>query len=244
MGWFRRKENPASINSFETRVFSQNGEDGILEMLFSRLPRSNEYFVEFGSSDGTECNCAYLAKSKGWSGLFIEKDEELFDRLTFQFNRLETISTVNASVNRSNIESILASNQVPTALDLLSIDIDGNDYWVWKAITHYRPRVVVIEYNAAYPPPQRWVMCYDENHQWDGTDYYGASLSSLALLARTKGYVLLGTDSMGVNAFFIEERGRKYVDLPVLSPAAAFHPLRHGVTGAGHPHRDGPAEHI
>jgi hypothetical protein len=86
---------------------------------------------------------------------------------------------------------------------LLSIDIDGNDYWVWAAVRRWRPRVVVIEYNAFHLPPKRWVMQEDDAYRWAGTTHFGASLASLTALAHDKGYELVATDSRGVNAFFV-----------------------------------------
>ena len=95
---------------------------------------------------------------------------------------------------------------MPAEFDLLSIDIDGNDYWVWQAVTHYKPRVVVIEYNALYGPSAPWIMEYNAAHCWDGTScYHGASLKSLETLGAGKGYRLVGCDITGMNAFFVRE---------------------------------------
>jgi hypothetical protein len=89
-------------------------------------------------------------------------------------------------------------------IDLLSIDIDGNDYWIWKTIKCIDPRVVVIEYNAKFPPTHEWIMKYDAKHIWCGDDEHGASLKSLELLGKNMGYQLVGTNMKGVNAFFVK----------------------------------------
>lgn len=108
-----------------------------------------------------------------------------------------------AYVYPENIESLFGDLGVPETPDLLSIDIDGNDYWVWQAITRFRPRMVVAEYNANYPPDVSWIMKYNAKHAWNGGTHYGASLLALEKLGASKGYALVGCDFTGVNAFFV-----------------------------------------
>jgi hypothetical protein len=134
----------------------------------------------------------------------------------------------------------LSEYHIPQEFDLLSIDIDGNDYWVWAAIQNWHPRIVVIEYNTSFPPSRLWVMVENHEHTWDGTNYYGASLASLARLGRMKGYSLVATDSRGVNAFFV--KADLIIEDRFLDPAVHFHYSTpgYGVRGCGHPNRDGP----
>jgi hypothetical protein len=134
----------------------------------------------------------------------------------------------------------LSGNHIPQEFDLLSIDIDGNDYWVWAAIRNWHPRIVVIEYNTSFPPSRLWVMVENHEHTWNGTTYYGASLASLARLGRKKGYSLVATDSRGVNAFFV--KADLMIEGRFLDPAVHFHysPPGYGVRGCGHPKGDGP----
>src|SRR5439155_12828509 len=134
---------------------------------------------------------------------FLEASPELFAGLEANYRPFGAVRCQQAAVTSRNIEDLLAAHQVPTDFDVLSIDIDGNDYWVWKAITRWQPRVVIIEYNAAHPPPVKWVMRENLDHRWSGTNYFGASLTSLSLLGRQKGYSLVATDSRGINAFFV-----------------------------------------
>jgi hypothetical protein len=182
------------VTRYERRIGSQNGEDGILEAVFAAIGTTNRYFVEFGSGNLSECNTVYLARWKGWRGLWM--DAAYLDRRGRVKREWVTVE---------NIEALFERYGVPRRFDLLSIDVDGNDYWIWKAITSYEPRVVVIEYNASLPPSESRVIPYEPAFQWDGTDYYGASLLALARLGRAKGYVLVGCDSSGTNAFFVHQ---------------------------------------
>jgi len=227
----------------ERRVFSQNGEDGVIEELFARLGTSNCFFVEVAAGDGRECNTLYLA-SRGWRGLMIEGNSSLYARLQSSM-KFPGVVTLQKWVTRENVLGILCEANVQQEFDLLSIDIDGNDYWIWQEVgLSYKPRVVVIEYNAYYAPPRRWVMKYKPQHVWDGTTHYGASLSSLADLGNKMGYALIGTESMGVNAFFIRRELVRISGLKQLSAGEAFHPARYTDPANpgkyGHPFRDGP----
>jgi hypothetical protein len=235
-----RRWQARDLRAFEHRVYSQNGEDGILKEIFRRIGTSNKFFVEFGVETGKECNCARLVREDDWSGLFLEASDELFPHLEKNFRAYANVRCHKTAVTSANIEELLAANKVPTNLDLLSIDIDGNDYWVWKAITRWQARVVAIEYNAAYPPPIKWVMKEDPNYRWNGTNYHGASLTSLSLLGRQKGYTLVGTDSRGVNAFFVRN---ELVDPEQFVDTALFYhysPFNHPLCPNGHPPFKGP----
>ena len=235
-----RWRQAGDLRGFERRVFSQNGEDGILEEIFRRVGTETRYFVEFGVESGRECNCARLALEEHWAGLFIEGEPAYYEELADRYKGYPEVRCVRAWVSSATIEALLAENAVPKALDVLSIDIDGNDYWVWAAIQRWRPRVVVIEYNASYPPPQKWVMVENQSHRWDGTNYFGASLTSLACLGRQKGYALVATDSAGVNAFFVRED--LVTDERFLQLGIQYHysPPRYGTDRGGHPAGYGP----
>jgi len=235
----------ADINEFERRAASQNGEDGIIAEIFRRVGTTNRYFVEFGVGDGHECNTASLASS-GWSGLMLEGDPADAARLAERYASYGSIQTARAFITAENIASVFESHGVPKEFDLLSIDIDGNDYWVWRALEGYAPRVVVIEYNAAYHPPRRWVMRYNPDHRWDKTTYYGASIASLEALGRKLGYALLGSDVTGVNAFFVRRDLRRASGFRALDPARAYHaPAYYGIHHQiGHVPGDGPSEEI
>ena len=190
---------------FEYQVFSQNGEDGIIDEIFKRIGTTNRTFVEFGVGDGLETNTTNLLV-KGWRGGWIEADPDASQAIRRNFEHsLESrrLALQSAFITAENIERLIDTLSVPEDLDLLSIDIDGNDYWIWKAIVRYRPRVLMIEYNATFRPDTEWIKKYDPRSSWDRTTYFGASLKSLEILGRRKGYVLVGCGFIGVNAFFV-----------------------------------------
>jgi glycosyltransferase involved in cell wall biosynthesis len=224
------------INAYERKIHSQNGEDGIILELFARLRVKDPFFVEFGAEAGVECNTAHLARAYGWKGVMIEGGGASFEHLQKNYADFPNVKPVHAMITRENIRSIFASAGVPKDLDLLSIDVDGNDYHLWEALAEYHARVVIIEINPAYPPPQRWVMAYNAQHSWQHDDYYGASLSSLTALGKKLGYALLGIDNNSVNAFFIRHDLLDVVGFPERAPEDIYHtPLYR------QPHRDGPA---
>ncbi len=235
----------------EFKVFSQHGEDGILLYIFSRIGTTNRRFVEFGVEDGRQCNTANLSLNHGWNGLLLDGSEENVARgRRYYDERIEPdpslVNIVQCFVTAENIEQVLSENGIKGEIDLLSIDIDGNDYWVWKAITEVKPRVVVMEYNASFGPERSMTVKYDpafDRHQKHPSGmYHGASLAALAKLGHAKGYDLVGCDSKGVNAFFVRHdvaEGR--IDpipvqeayyliacrLKLCSPAEQFQRIRH-----------------
>lgn len=187
------KPDMNSINYFERRIYSENGEDGILEYIFSIIGTTNKFFVEFGADNGKVCNTRYFREKKGWNGLLMDPRDDNPSFIKKEF------------VTAENVNDLFEKYGVPQNFDLLSIDVNGNDYHIWKAIQNYTPRVVVIEYNSQIPPNESRVIEYDSNFVWDGTDYFGASLLALVKLGKSKGYTLVGCDNNGVNAFFIKD---------------------------------------
>ena len=208
----------------ERREYSQNGEDGIIEAIVAAIGTTNRSYVEFGVEDGIESNTRSLMKHKGWTGLLMDGSHEN-----------PAINLHREFITAENIEALFAKHDIPREFDLLSIDIDGNDYWVWKAIERYRPRVVIVEYNACIPYAPAVTVPYDPEFSWDKTEYYGASLSALVALGRTKGYTLVCTDHCGVNAFFVRDDLIAGHFAPG-SPASLYHPAAFkGKTGRSHP---------
>lgn len=198
---------------------------------------SNRFFIEFGVQDGLECNSHFLLL-QGWSGVFIEGSKHYCEAIRENFklplaqNRL---TLLNEFITAENINDLLAQTKAVEIkeIDLLSIDIDGNDYYVFKAINNINPRVVVIEFNAKFPPPMEWIMPYNPTHIWDGTDNHGASLQSLVNLGKTKGYNLVATNLNGVNAFFVREDlcGDKFSQDSV---AKLYNPMKPMTFTSGH----------
>lgn len=218
---------PVPLNRVEARVYSQNGEDGILAWLLAEVGAPNRTFVEFGIGDGSECNTANLSRTFGWSGLLMEADAESVERAREFYRRFPGVGIVHAEVTPENIDALLHQHG-PVGVDVLSVDIDGNDYWVWRAITAIDPRVVVIEYNATFGPERSVTIPSNDGFDRYGEHmsgfYHGASLSALAKLGLEKGYALVGCDSRGANAFFVRREllGGRLVEVDA---RAAWFPL-------------------
>jgi hypothetical protein len=221
-------QSPDKLNRYEFSVFSQNGEDGIIEEIFRRVGTTDKFFVEFGSSDGVETNSTYLLY-KGWSGVFIDGSQANVDTIkkscagVISQGRLTTLCSF---ITAENIESLFESAGVPKEFDFLSIDVDRNDYYVWDAIKAYRPRVVCIEYNAIFRPGCEFVVPYEASSMWDGSSHHGASIDSLHKLGLQKGYKLVACCFAGVNAFFVREDLVEAKFAPPFTPENHYEPPR------------------
>ena len=220
----------SSLTAYELRVFSQNGEDGVIAELIARCGAPGRFFVEFGAGNGHENNCAALADLLGWSGVFIEADEDLHAALAAKYGATDAVRTVQSAVTAANVESLFEGAGVPEEPDILSVDVDGADLWIWRALESHRPRVVVIEYNAALDAGRALVQPADHDEPWDGSTYYGASIRALSALAQEKGYRLVHTELTGTNAFFV--RDDLATDLPAVAPVRG---PNYFLAGGGHP---------
>ncbi len=243
---------PIDFDILEKSIYAQGAEEAMLGHIFGRIGTESRYCVEFGASDGLRnSNTARFLLEDDWTGAFIEGSSYRFGRLQENWADSDKAMLLQAKVTPQNIEALFDTLKVPHAIDLLSIDIDGNDYWLWRAIERVRPRVVVIEYNPYYEPPKRWVMKYNADHEWDGSSYYGASLESLYWLGKDKGYELLCCDKQGNNAFFVEQArfGEFAIEdnrAEVLFRPAMYKPrfLGKNTFVTGHPYRYGPGDEI
>jgi hypothetical protein len=243
-----RARQALRLTRYGAKTFSQNDEDGILGEIFRRIGMRDRVCVEFGVESGQQCNTALLIAA-GWRGLWMDSVSENIKAA--RANHAQAIAEgrlkiVQASVTAENINSLIEEGlgDYRHAVDLLSIDIDGNDYWVWKAISVIRPRVVAIEYNASFPPPLDFLAPYRPDESWDLTSYYGASLTVLERLGRTKGYSLVGCCLAGVNAFFVrDDELNSREDKPQFhSPFTAaehFEPVRYALCDLPAGHRPG-----
>lgn len=211
---YKRLQEDIYLESHGYKVYSQNDEDGIIAEIFNRIGTTNKKFIEFGVQDGLESNTHYLLLN-GWAGLWIEGDANSYNEILIKFIepiKCNHLHVLNSFITRDNVNDLFQDKGYSGEIDLLSIDIDGNDYYVFDAINIINPRVIVIEYNGKFPPPCEWVMKYDENYIWDGSDKHGASLKALEILGIKKGYQLVGTNIRGVNAFFVRKdiAGKKF----------------------------------
>jgi hypothetical protein len=236
-----RLDDPIFLERFGFKVFSQNDEDGIIEEIFNRIKTTNRTFVEFGVQNGLESNCHYLLH-KGWNGLWIEGDGRAVKEIKRLFQKPvndKRLTVLKAFINRDNINILIEKEGgISGEIDLLSIDIDGNDYWVWEAINIVNPRVVAIEYNAKFPPNFEWVMEYEPMHIWRGDDKHSASLKSLELLGTRLGYRLVGTNISGMNAFFVRKDAAKDLFADDATAINLYNPTRWTMKYiSGHPSR-------
>ena len=213
---------PQRLMSQRYRLTSQNEEDGITLALFDQAGVTNRRFVEIGSglSGG---NSACLVQELGWTGLMVDGDEGHMTQVRRRFNG---VTAVAAWITRENINQLVTDAGFAGEMDFLSIDLDGNDYWVWEALTACSPRVVVIEYNSAFGPDRAVTIPYDA--EFDRHDYrfcyYGASLAALTKLSKRKGYRLVTTEPYGVNAYFLRDDVEP--SIPACTPEVAFRLLR------------------
>lgn len=203
------KDSVRDISDAEFSVFSQWGEDGIIHYLLRHVSVPNTAFVEFGVENYQEANTRWLVEGHNWSGLVIDGSQQHIDSIrtdpVYWKYRLEAVC---AFVDAENINGLIGRNGVSGDIGLLSVDIDGMDYWVWKAIDVVKPAIVVVEYNSLFGPARSVTVPYDPNfvrqkahYSWS---YYGASLAALVGLGKTKGYAFVGSNSAGNNAFFVK----------------------------------------
>ncbi len=213
------------LQDYEFKAFSQWGEDGIIQFLIRRVKIDRKIFVEFGVENYLESNTRFLLQNDRWSGLVIDGSPDNIryikqDPIYWGYN----LKADCAFVNRDNINELLISNGISGDIGLLSIDIDGVDYWVWEVINCITPRIVICEYNSFFGCDRKVTIPYDKEFSRRtahfSNTYWGASIAALAHLASLKGYALVGSNSAGNNVFFV--RNDVVGDLRVYSPVEAY----------------------
>jgi len=206
----RNKGDIDNLSEVEFKVFSQFEEDGIIQYLISRISIKNEIFIEFGVQNYKESNTRFLLINNNWKGLVIDhncKNVEYIksDEIYWKCN----ITAVCKLITRENVNDIFSSNGFEGDIGLLSIDIDGNDYWVWEAIEVINPRIVICEYNSVFGCEHAITIPCNPNFNRTKAHYsslyFGASLPALCYLAEKKGYNFVGSNSTGNNAFFVRK---------------------------------------
>lgn len=198
------------LSKAEFRVFSQFGEDGIIEWLVSKIQPSISKFVEFGVESFEEANCRFLMQNRNWQGFVMDADAENIDSLrTKEYHWQSFLKTQSTFVDRDNINKLILDSGFSGPVGVLSIDLDGNDYWIWDALTVSYPDIFVCEYNGLLGDLHPICVPYFpdfERYRWHSSGrYYGASLPALVKLSKRKGYTFVGTTSHGLNAFFVKD---------------------------------------
>lgn len=216
------------LEDAEFKVFLQSGEDGIIDFLLSKINVENKYFVEFGVENYYESNTRFLMMNRNWRGLVIDGSKRNIESIRRSYYYWKhDLNAVSAFITCDNINSLLREN-TPEDIEhvgLLSIDIDGNDYWVFKEIDVISADILILEYNSLFGLDKKLTIPYNstferyEQHFTGG--YFGASLPALIELADHKGYTFVGTNSFGSNAFFINKR-HSVANLQVSQNISAF----------------------
>jgi len=197
-----------NIQDYEFKVFSQWGEDGILQYLTRVIDIPNKTFIEFGVENFQEANCRFLMMKDNWSGFIVDGSDEFIENIrSSNYYWKYDLTAVRCFITRENIDDLLSLSGFDRDLGILSIDIDGNDYYVLEAIKNFNPRILVCEYNAVFGADRPISVVYKPDffrgNAHHSNLFFGASLSALKYLAAKKNYTLVGTCSAGVNAFFV-----------------------------------------
>jgi hypothetical protein len=213
----RMANSQLRIHDTGFKVYSQTDEDGILLYLLSVIGFRTRLCVEICAGDGRECNTANLIINHGFHGLLIDGNQELVDRgrlfySTHPATYVFPPTFIQAWITRCNVNQIIESNGFSGSVDVLSLDLDGVDYWIWEAIDVIRPRIVVLEYQDILGPDLSLTVPYSDDFSGYAAsatagmpDFAGASLRAFVKLAQRKGYRLVATNKLGYNAFFVHQ---------------------------------------
>lgn len=202
--------NIDSIHEVEFSIFSQFGDDGIIQWLIHKLDIPNKTFIEFGVENYSESNTRFLLMNNNWTGLVMDGSTENVEEIKKSYYYWKySVEAKAVFVTKDNINQIIKNEDFHEDLGLLHIDIDGNDYYVWDAITAVNPVIVIMEYNSIFGYERPICIPYHAdfyrlNYHYSGL-YWGASLLSLCDLAEKKGYAFIGCNSNGNNAYFVRK---------------------------------------
>lgn len=223
-----RNINSTNIQDYEFKVFSQWGEDGIIQHLVNTINIKYKTFIEFGTEDFSESNCRFLMMKDNWSGFVIDGSVQNIEKIqqSYYFWKYD-LQAIDAFIDRENINQLLSKSGFDQDLGILSIDIDGNDYHILEAITLYKPRILICEYNAVFgvaPITVPYDPQFQRTKKHFSNLYFGASLCAITNLAESKGYSLVGTNSTHGNAFYVRndlmnERLQKFGAQEIFEPS-------------------------
>ena len=235
---FRRAFPPKTLHEAEFKVFSQSGEDGVIQWIISAIERIIPVFIEFGVEDYRESNTRFLLMNNNWKGLVIDADKNNIEAIKkSEYYWKYDLTAECAFVDKDNINDLFEKNGFAGDIGILSIDVDGNDYWIWQAIKTVSPQVVICEYNSLWGNEKSLAVAYDPSFNRAKAHYsnlyWGASIKALSNLAASKGYSLLGSNSFGHNLFFVKNAYASSFEIPSLESAYVENKFREsrGING-------------
>ena len=231
--------DPRRLPPHGFKIYSQHEEDGIIQEIFARIGCISKTFVEFGVGNGLENNTLKLLL-EDWSGLWMEGSSDHITHINAKFQnviRQRRLQVQPAFIDRDNVNE-LVGRYYTGEIDLISIDVDGNDLYLLEALNVVSPRLIIIEYNGKFPPPLSIAQTYNPRHSWSGTDYGGSSLAAIVKVAEHKNYSLVGCNITGTNAFFVRNDLLEDKFCPPYTAENHFQPARYFLWPAfvaGHP---------
>ena len=198
------------LSEVEFQVYSQWGEDGIIDWLVNKFPEIPKSFLEIGTENYKESNTRFLLVNKNWDGFIIEADKNSVKDIKSQrVYWRHNLTIENQFVDQNNINTIIKRINIPKKLGLLSLDIDGIDYWVLKKLSVLEPSIVICEYNSLFGQKKAITVPYKKNYIRSNEHYsnlfYGASIKAFIDLLKKRNYFFIGTNSAGNNAFFVNQ---------------------------------------
>jgi len=205
-----RRQRIRDLSEVEFRVFSQWGEDGIVEWLAEHVAVPNERFIEFGVETFREANCRFLMQNRNWKGLVFDGSAENIAALATESAFWKhDLTAKSVFVTAENINGLIRDAGFAGPLGILSLDVDGNDFWIWESMTNVEPAIVICEYNPIFGDTRAVTVPYDPafrrfDAHYSGL-YFGASIAALKHLGSRKGYTFVGTNANGINAFFVKD---------------------------------------
>ena len=207
-------KNIKNINDLDYKVFSQNGEDGIIDYLLYSLKIDKPKFVEIGIGDYSECNTRFLFERTSPKGLVVDCIEDLKTKVSKNIKLWRAdITILEEFISSKNINSILKKYNFDKNIDLFSLDVDGIDYWILKELPKNFSKIAIIEFNSTFGSEKEITVPYKKNFDRSKYHYsnlcYGASLKAINNIMKKKGFIFIGTNLHRVNAFFVS---KKYIN--------------------------------
>ncbi len=206
-----KKKKIKDLSDVEFSVFSQWGDDGIIDWILNSIKTKNKIFLEIGTGDYKESNTRFLLKKRNWKGYIFEGEKKFISEIKNQsIYWMHDLKAFNFFIKKNNINKLLQKINIKKNIGLLSLDIDGNDYWIWKEINKISPDIFVCEYNSVFGDLNEISVLYKDNFNRTKAHYsnlvYGASINAMIKLSKKKGYEFIGTNANGINAYFVKKK--------------------------------------